>query len=106
MKTLLLTLMLLLFQNTIAFAGDSDGVAKVKVDAKSTKQLDLSLPDDVLKTPSDAITQKPEISTQEKEQEELRKRCKEMSKRIEKLKGKPLRRGAMADRYKAECTNR
>ncbi|MFT5397152.1 MAG: hypothetical protein ACI85N_002370, partial [Gammaproteobacteria bacterium] len=32
-------------------------------------------------------------------------RCRELSQNIEKLKGKPLRRSAARDLYKAECLN-
>jgi hypothetical protein len=34
---------------------------------------------------------------------ELRKRCKEMSQKIEALRGRPLRRSALREEYKAEC---
>ena len=35
--------------------------------------------------------------------EEQARHCKELSRQMEKLKGKPQRRYAVAERYKAEC---
>lgn len=42
----------------------------------------------------------------EKQQESLGERCMEMSRQIEALKGKPQRRNALMEQFRAECQGR
>ncbi len=48
--------------------------------------------------PEPAYVQKPKSDT-----DQLQEECKQLSQEMERLKGRPLRRAAAAERYKADC---
>ena len=48
--------------------------------------------------PEPAYVQKPKSDA-----DQLREECKKLSQEMERLKGRPIRRAAAAERYKADC---
>ena len=75
------TLVLLLFLASLSVSGQAEREPSIMFDDPD--------PVYIQKTESDA--------------DKLRQECKELSREMERLKGRPIRRAATAERYKADC---
>ena len=102
MKKIAILFIVFLITVVQAYAADNEK----QLDPKTTSQLDLSLPNDVVNPPSNKSFQQPEIDLTPKSQNDLGGYCKDMLRNIEQLKGKPVRRGALIQQYEAECLDR